>query len=117
MEELKSCIYKCEECSCVFDHDVRKDEDGEWGHICNAKKYKKEHRCESYLYKYVQEDTRPTHNVDAVIEELRKYFQHQVDVGWVLLADNPDEMFDYIRTHIKGVDNKQEILKARIEEK
>jgi hypothetical protein len=46
-------IFRCEECSCVFDHDVRKDNDAKWGHICKAKNFRRETRCESYLDKYV----------------------------------------------------------------
>lgn len=44
-------LYRCEECHCVFEKDVRK-EDGKWGHLCRARNYKEEHRCESYLQKY-----------------------------------------------------------------
>jgi len=56
-EGLKPCIFKCEECSYIFDHDVRKDNDRKWGHICKAKNYQQEHRCESYLDKYILDNT------------------------------------------------------------
>jgi hypothetical protein len=50
-------IWICEECNCMFTEDeVIKDESsGKWGHICKAKKYKEEHRCESYLKPYILE--------------------------------------------------------------
>ena len=37
-----------------------------------------------------------------LVEEFRKYFQHQVDVGWILLADNPDELFDKLSRPREG---------------
>ena len=57
MNELHpDCIYMCEECEATFSHDVRKDDDGKWGHICKAKNFREEHRCESFLNKYVKEE-------------------------------------------------------------
>jgi hypothetical protein len=50
---MKKALFICEECQAVFDRDVRRDNDGKWGHICKDKKYKSGHRCESYLDKYV----------------------------------------------------------------
>ncbi len=41
---------------------------------------------------------KPQGNVEEV--EFNKYFQHQTDVGWILLADNPRELFEAIRSHI-----------------
>ena len=47
-------IFVCEECRCMFtDDEIRKDiSSGKWGHICKAKKYKEEHRCEAYFVAY-----------------------------------------------------------------
>jgi len=51
-------IWVCEECNAIFtDEEVRKCmSDGKWGHTCKAKKYKEEHRCESYCQKYLPEE-------------------------------------------------------------
>lgn len=56
--ENKDRVFVCEECKCLFtDEEIRKDvDDIKWGHICKAKKYKKEHRCESYLTAYLPEN-------------------------------------------------------------
>jgi hypothetical protein len=45
------CVGICEECDAVFNCQEM-NPDGKWGHTCKAKKYKEEHRCESYLNKY-----------------------------------------------------------------
>lgn len=50
-------IFVCEECQAVFsDKEIRKDVAlGKWGHICKEKKFKKEHRCESFLRAFIPE--------------------------------------------------------------
>ena len=50
-------IFVCEECQQVFSHEeILADAcKGEWGHKCKMKKYKEEHRCESYLRPYLPE--------------------------------------------------------------
>lgn len=46
----------CEECEKVF-HEHELTDDGHWGHMCKAKKnHTQEHRCESYINKYVKEN-------------------------------------------------------------
>jgi hypothetical protein len=50
-------IWVCEECNCMFsDEEIRKDiTSGKWGHICKARNYKEEHRCESHLEPFIPE--------------------------------------------------------------
>lgn len=57
-QENKDRIYICEECGCKFsDCEIRKDVSAKKvGHICKEKKYKYEHRCESYLIAYLPEE-------------------------------------------------------------
>lgn len=43
-------IFICEECKALF---IDKPKLSGWGHECRMKKYRKEMRCESYLYSYV----------------------------------------------------------------
>lgn len=52
-------VWICEECHANFtDKEIWDDQRrGEWGHICRMKKYKEEHRCESYLESYLPEVT------------------------------------------------------------
>lgn len=45
----------CEECSALFRYPELLP-DGEWGHVCKMKKYKEEHRCESYRMLYLPEE-------------------------------------------------------------
>lgn len=56
-QENNSRVFICEECNVVFtDKEIRKDMQGDkWGHVCKAKKYKKECRCESYLKAFLPE--------------------------------------------------------------
>lgn len=52
-EKIKTYILLCEECRNILSwKDIPPD--GKWGHICRAKKYKQEHRCESYTEQYVK---------------------------------------------------------------
>ena len=55
-EELDK-VWICEECNQVFANEekVKDCAKGLWGHICKAKKYKEEHRCESYLEPYCKQ--------------------------------------------------------------
>ena len=53
-EEIK----RCEECCAVFEP-KELAQDGKWGHVCRAKNFRKEHRCESYLNKYVLTERNP----------------------------------------------------------
>ena len=55
--ENPSRIFVCEECCCVFaDEEIRRDiATNKWGHLCKAKNYKKEVRCESHLDPYMPE--------------------------------------------------------------
>lgn len=48
-------IAVCEECNKIFFFDELQ-EDGKWGHLCKEKKFKKEHRCESYRKLYLPTD-------------------------------------------------------------
>ena len=45
----------CQECYKIFQNDELRN-DGRWGHMCKVKRnYTEEHRCESYIQKYVKE--------------------------------------------------------------
>lgn len=57
-QENKERIFVCEECNKTFsDEEIRKDVlEKKWGHICKAKKFRKECRCESYLTAYLPEE-------------------------------------------------------------
>lgn len=56
-QEYACRIWACTECPYVFaDEEIRKDiASGKWGHICHAKKYRNENRCESHLEPYIPE--------------------------------------------------------------
>lgn len=51
-------VFICEDCQVVFtDEEIRRDIDSrKWGHLCKEKKYKKEHRCESFLRAFMPEE-------------------------------------------------------------
>lgn len=50
-QKPKECILLCEECRSLLSlKDITPD--GKWGHVCRAKKYRQEHRCESYVECY-----------------------------------------------------------------
>lgn len=53
-------IWSCGECPAIFsEEDLRTDaETKKWGHVCKCKKYKTEHRCESYLTPYIPEESK-----------------------------------------------------------
>lgn len=56
-EPQPSRIWACEECPSIFaDEELRRDvATGKWGHVCKAKKFRKEVRCESYCEPYLPE--------------------------------------------------------------
>lgn len=47
------CILVCEECMALFSW-KEITPDGKWGHICKMKKYREEHRCESFIDTYIR---------------------------------------------------------------
>ncbi len=53
-------------------------------------------------------NTRPTHNVEAVIEEFRKEFEDYIK-GYPVerIFVRTEKIESFIRTHIKGVDNEK----------
>lgn len=52
---MERSIYLCEECNVVLTEPEAKGQDAKWGHVCKAKKFKLEHRCEAYVQKYIKE--------------------------------------------------------------
>ena len=52
MELKLDTIKICEECRAVFRDQKELEGQGGWGHVCKQKKYKEEHRCESYCDVY-----------------------------------------------------------------
>ena len=59
LKELKIREYEwigiCEECRVKFESDEL-ERDSKPGHKCKMKKYREEHRCESYIHKYYYVD-------------------------------------------------------------
>lgn len=54
-EDMKECILLCQECKNILKpEDVIKD--GRWGHVCREKKFRREHRCESYVETYEKKE-------------------------------------------------------------
>lgn len=52
-KEPEVCVLICEECTSLLSwKDISPD--GKWGHVCRAKNFRKEHRCESYVDTYVR---------------------------------------------------------------
>lgn len=52
---MKECILLCQECKNILKpEDVIKD--GRWGHVCREKKFRREHRCESYVETYEKKE-------------------------------------------------------------
>jgi len=56
--------------------------------------------------------------IERIKEKFKRYFQYQVhpaaDVGWVLLADNPDELFEAIEQYVIKALEKQRVALKRI---
>lgn len=51
-------ILVCEECKKILSlQDIAPNPRWAWGHVCRARKYRKEHRCESYVETYEKKDS------------------------------------------------------------
>ena len=106
----KECMWKCEECSAIFEEDVRRSKD--WGHICKAKNFYKEHRCESYLDKY----TRQKRKLDEkeLMREIQVVLMRELSVYTIEDMKN-DDAFLASEKLAKAIVNAQETLYERSE--